>query len=279
MLKTSTPALMELARARSARSDVGPTATWHYPGPGPTIILVHGFRGDHHGLSAIAGALTDFKVVIPDLPGYGRSAVFDGEHSLENYGRWLVEFAETFDNPVIVGHSFGSLVVAKAHSLGLRSKATILLNPITTTASKKLAGQLASLYYAIGRVGRFGSYLLRSALFVRGMSVALATTRDFKLRAFIHNQHLTYFSNYLEDRVAHEGFRAANSSNVLDYADSLPEQLLVIAGERDVIAPLHGQVRLQQKTGAQLEMLRVGHLTHYETPNEVAQLIREFLSR
>ena len=279
MSKTPTPELMALAQSRAQRSDVGTTATWHYPGEGPTIVLVHGFRGDHHGLSAIAGALHDFNVVVPDLPGYGRSQVFAGKHDLDAYGRWLIQFlAELGGKPYVLGHSFGSLIVAKAHEIGLETAATVLLNPITTTASETFAGKLAAGFYKVGKLGRFGSHLLRSALVVRGMSVGMATTKDFGLRSFIHNQHLTYFSNYLEDRVAQEGFSAANSANVLNYAQKLPKRLLVIAGEKDIIAPLAGQLKLQRATGARLETLPVGHLTHYEAPTEVALLTREFLA-
>ena len=279
MSKTPTPELMALAQSRAQRSDVGTTATWHYPGEGPTIVLVHGFRGDHHGLSAIAGALDDFNVVIPDLPGYGRSLVFAGKHDLETYALWLIDFvAKLGGKPYVLGHSFGSLIVAKAHELGLESAATVLLNPITTTASETFAGKLAAGFYQVGKLGRLGSHLLRSALVVRVMSVGMATTRDLGLRSFIHNQHLTYFSNYLEDRVAHEGFSAANSANVLNYAQRLPKRLLVIAGEKDIIAPLPGQLTLQRLTAARLETLPVGHLTHYEAPNEVALFTREFIA-
>ena len=77
VLKSSAPELFKLAASRAERSDVFNTATWHYQGAGRTIILVHGFRGDHHGLSAIAGALGDHHVVIPDLPGYGKTAPVD----------------------------------------------------------------------------------------------------------------------------------------------------------------------------------------------------------
>ncbi len=279
MSKTPTPELMAMAQSRAKRSDVGPTATWHYPGAGPTIVLVHGFRGDHHGLSAIAGALDDFNVVIPDLPGYGRSTVLAGKHDLEAYAKWLIDFvAQLGGSPYILGHSFGSLIVAKAHELGLQAPATVLLNPITTTASDTFAGKIAAGFYKVGRLGRTGSYLLRSALVVRGMSIGMATTKDFGLRGFIHNQHLTYFSNYLEDRVAQEGFSAANSSNVLNHTQTLPKKLLVIAGEKDIIAPLAGQLKLQRATAARLETLPVGHLTHYEAPNEVALLTREFIA-
>ena len=278
MLKTPTPELMRIAKARASRVDVGATASWSYQGDGPTIVLIHGFRGDHHGLSAIAGALDGYQVLIPDLPGYGKSEELADEHNLDNYAAWLVDYAEALGTEVIVaGHSFGSLVVAAAHAKGLSTKATVLINPITTRASSSVAGKLAALFYRFGRFGWLGSYLLKSALVVRIMSVSMATTGNWALRGFIHDQHLRYFSSYASDRVALEGFEAANSGNVLNFTDSLPKNLLLIAGEKDLIAPLSGQLALQKLTGARLETLPVGHLTHYETPSEVATLIRSFL--
>ena len=41
-----------------------------------TIILLHGLRGDHHGLEELAKLLEKkgYKVINPDLPGYGGAA-------------------------------------------------------------------------------------------------------------------------------------------------------------------------------------------------------------
>ncbi len=275
VLKSSAPDLMELARSRGERSDVGNTATWQYRGEGRTIILVHGFRGDHNGLSAIAGALANHHVVIPDLPGYGKSPELKEEHNLENYANWLAEFSTNFKEPIVLGHSFGSLVVARSWGLGMRQP-TVLLNPITTTQGDSLGGKLAALYYRLGGFGLMGSALLRSTLIVRLMSMAMATSWDLKLRSFIHDQHHRYFSNYRSDAVALEGFKAASSSNVLSFVADAPEHLLLIAGAKDSIAPLPGQLALQQQTGAELRTLDCGHLTHYETPFEVGVIVSEF---
>lgn len=275
VLKSSAPDLMELARSRGTRSDVGNTATWQYPGPGRTVILIHGFRGDHNGLSAIAGALRDHHVVIPDLPGYGKSPELTGEHNLENYAHWLTEFVTNFEDPIVLGHSFGSLVVSKSWSLGMQQP-TVLLNPISTTQGDSLGGKLASFFYRVGSIGALGSALMRSTLVVRVMSMVMATSWDLKLRSFIHDQHHRYFSNYRSDSVAIEGFQAASGGNVLDYVNQAPKNLLLVAGAKDLIAPLTGQLELQSRTGAELRTLDCGHLTHYEAPFEVGLIVTEF---
>jgi pimeloyl-ACP methyl ester carboxylesterase len=112
--KTSTGHLFGLAKARGKREDLVGTALWRYSTSNPKgkILLIHGFRGNHHGLSAIAAALEEYEVLIPDLPGYGKSEELFGSHDLQNYGRWLADlYSELDPETMVLGHSFGSLVV------------------------------------------------------------------------------------------------------------------------------------------------------------------------
>ena len=280
MLKTSPGSLANSALARAQRKDIGETATWVLDGNGPRILFVHGFRGDHHGLMAIAGAMPEAQIVVPDLPGYGKTEAFSQEHNLDSYGRWLKEFVEKagpFD--LVLGHSFGTLVVAAALSQGLRVK-TVLLNPITSRASEigGLGQQLAERYYRLGH--KYPS-LLASPVVVRGMSVLLTKTMHLPTRSFIHAQHASFFSNYREPRVAIEGFRAASNGSVFDYLSGLDGELLLIAGERDIVAPVSKTVELRNHLpNSQLEVIpKVGHLTHYETPMQVAKLVEGFVKR
>ena len=279
VLKSSPQSLFRLAELRLKRSDVGSTATWHLGDGGPRVLLIHGFRGDHHGLLGVAGALPQVRFTIPDLPGFGKTPALDSEHNLENYGSWLVEFVKASgDYDLILGHSFGSLVVASGFSQGLAIEKVALQNPITTRASEagSRVNKLADRYYELG--SRDGSNLLTSQLVVRGMSVALAKTKNLGVRRFIHKQHSSYFSAFQSNRVVAEGYQAASRGNVLDFADHLPAKLLAIAGDRDVVAPLDGQLELARVAGADLHVLKgVGHLTHYERPSEVAAHLSEYL--
>ena len=135
------------------------------------MLLVHGFRGDHHGLEIIANYLLklipNVSVISPDLPGFGRSADLpenaQGKDNINAYVAWLNDFVK-HTNPAredaqplplhLVGHSFGSIVTsafAAAHpnSLALLS----LINPISEPAlegSQRVASRLASLYYRAG---------------------------------------------------------------------------------------------------------------------------------
>ncbi|MCL2516501.1 MAG: alpha/beta fold hydrolase, partial [Microbacteriaceae bacterium] len=142
----------------------GVTRYWDYPreeggAATGTIVAVHGFRGDHHGLEPVVGHLPGRHVVMPDLPGFGASTAFsDRAHDITGYAAWLGEFLRALEpiGPVtLLGHSFGSIVVAAALAEGLaEASAAVLVNPIGAPALKgpKAIGTGAAIaYYRLAR--------------------------------------------------------------------------------------------------------------------------------
>src|SRR6478736_3201054 len=164
------------------------TRYWEYgtPASGPTIVVVHGYRGDHHGLEPVVKQLGDFHVVSPDLPGFGESTpMTEQPHSIAGYGVWLEAFLEALGltGEIVLGHSFGSIVVSHAVASGLPAKAVILVNPIADDPSKVAGIGATKFYYAVARrfPERAARAWLSNWLVVQGMSVKLAKTRDREL--------------------------------------------------------------------------------------------------
>jgi pimeloyl-ACP methyl ester carboxylesterase len=254
-----------------------------------TILVIHGFRGDHHGLLRVADQLPDMRIIMPDLPGFGSSGPFrSGTHSVARYGQFITEFMAALGlgpDTVLLGHSFGSIIAA--HFTADHPAAVnplILINPIAAPAlegPKGIMTRLAVLYYRLAaRLPRaLGLALLRSPLIVRVMSEAMAKTGDRDLRRFIHGQHHAYFSAFANRDSLLESFTASVSSHVAEVAGRLALPVLLIAGEKDEIATLPDQHRLLALLpDAELHVIPdVGHLIHYETPGPAATFIRNFL--
>ena len=141
--------------------------------------------------------------------------------------------------------------------------------------------RLAVLYYRIAALlpERLGFALLRNRAIVRVMSVAMAKTREPRLRRWIHGQHDRYFSRFADRRVVLEAFRASVSSDVSHFAARIAAPTLLVAADRDDITPIAAQHALLKRfPDARLEVLTgVGHLIHYEKPVEAAHAIAEFL--
>ncbi|MGP4032056.1 alpha/beta fold hydrolase [Pseudarthrobacter sp. 1C304] len=254
-----------------------------------TILVVHGFRGDHHGLLRVADQLPEMRLIMPDLPGFGSSSAFAAaDHSVENYGRFISDFMAALGlgpDTVLLGHSFGSIVAS--HYVAAHPGAVaelILVNPIAAPAlegPKGMMTKLAVLYYeAAARLPlRLGQGLLRSQLIVRIMSETMAKTRDKELRRFVHAQHSAYFSAFADRESLLQAFKASVGGNVAEVAPGLTLPVLLIAGEKDEIATLPDQhTLLALLPDAHLDVIPgVGHLIHYETPEPAAGFIRRFL--
>ena len=253
-----------------------------------TIVMIHGFRGTHHGLLPIAKYLKgSANIIIPDLPGFGRGAHLK-TYDLESYVEWLHKFMakQGFKKtPVLMGHSFGSIVCAAyAKKYPKTIQKLILVNPIGAPALEgpnKVMTKLAVTYYKIGtKLPEKMAYGWLSAKpIVRIMSVTMAKTHDKGLRTFIHHQHDRYFSRFHSAQSVLEGFTTSISHNVGDFAKSIPASTLLIAGSLDDITPLSAQYALVKRfPNGQLKVIKnVGHLTHYETPEIVASLIQAFI--
>lgn len=276
-------------RAREARVLGSQTHFWDY-GPedaATTVIAVHGYRGEHHGLEPVIAHLAGVRVISPDLPGFGESTPLDREHSIDGYSAWLRAFVEQLalpEPPVILGHSFGSIVVSHAVADGLDAPRLILLNPIAAPALKgpqAFMTQLTLLWYRVGRMlpERVGAAWLGNPLIVRFMSQVLVQTDDRELQRWIHDQHATYFSRYSDRDTVIEGFRASIGSDVSEVAGSITMPTLLVGASNDPITTVAAYERLHELIpGSELVILQgVGHLIHYEKPREAAEAIVAFL--
>ena len=272
-------------------ADVAGTATayWEY---GPvdaetTIVAVHGFRGDHHGLEPVVAHLQNVRWIMPDLPGFGATGPFaTRDHDLDAYTEWLAAFArEVAPGAVILGHSFGSIVAAAAVARGLQAPALVLVNPIGAPALEGPRGiltRLAVLYYWAGArlPERLGTWLLRAPLIVRIMSIAMAKTRERRLRRWIHDQHDRFFSGFANRETLRQAFVTSVSHDVRESAAGITVPTLLVAAVQDDITPIAAERRLREliDDATLVEIDGVGHLIHYEKPREAAAAIDEFLS-
>ena len=271
------------------------------------VLLVHGFRGDHHGLEIIANYLLklipNVSIISPDLPGFGRSDDLPesapGEDSIDAYVAWLQDFVER-TNPLglplhVVGHSFGSILTsafAAAHPASLARLS--LINPISEPAlegRQRVTSRLASLYYRAGAAlpEKIGYPLLRSQLITRLSSEVMMRTKDRAMRRFINGQHAAYFGSFGSRRGVLSAYEASIAHTAAEYAAAIrvPVQMLVAEDDdlgtpetaRAMYATLASRNLPASSTGARerLDMIpEVGHLIHYETPHLAAELIADF---
>jgi pimeloyl-ACP methyl ester carboxylesterase len=270
--------------------DGSTTHYWEYNSDKrPTIVMIHGFRGTHHGLERIVRQLSDFRIIVPDLPGFGDSEPFkEGVHDLEQYVSFVEEFMKqtvSREKPILLGHSFGSIVAS--HYAAEKPKTIeklVLINPIGAPAlkgSKAALTQLAIFYYWLGRTlpANLSNFWLSSQASTDIMTLIMAKTKDKDMREYIRDQHRQHFSTFSNPKVVSEAFKASVGHDVREVAPLLKVPTLLIAGEKDDVTSLEKQRQLAALVpNSKLHIIHnVGHLIHYETSDEAAAVIQEWI--
>lgn len=253
------------------------------PAGGPGILAVHGFRGTHYGLEPLAATLASqgYRVLVPDLPGAGDSSPLDGIHNAAAYGAWLAELTQQVPRQhLLLGHSFGSVVVGSAIAQGAEHSGVVLVNPILTSPLKgprQIATAVARAYYALaGCLPHALGHRLLASKFVAGIGGSLMTsTADPALRKWIRAEHLRQAGAFASRDIVLESFAASTLATVADFAGSMSSPTLVLGGDRDPISPPKDYTA--QTTRIPHGTFHIfpgrGHLLPYEETHEVSQLI------
>ncbi len=266
---------------------------WLYPAStvdsskAKNLVLVHGYRGDHHGLEAFAGGLTDFNVYAPDLPGFGASEPLEQEHNLNAYAKWLEDFLEEINlkRPIALGHSFGTLMVSVCESSHDLFESIILVNPVgggRTKPVSKVLLEFVKFYYWVVHVmpAGIGIRMAKTYLLVDSMSAFTTKTKDKQLRHWIKNQHRSHFNSFANSQVVWESYLASTENVVTPYVTKITKPVLMIAADLDEVTPVY-KVKEIAKTMANAEVYEIkgcGHLVHYERSQEAVDVMNRFLA-
>jgi pimeloyl-ACP methyl ester carboxylesterase len=86
-------------------------------GDGPAVVLVHGLGGTIENWRGLAPPLAaEHRVVVPDLPGHGRSAPLPEARDLDALAEAVLAIADAEEmvGAVWIGHSLGGVVALRA---------------------------------------------------------------------------------------------------------------------------------------------------------------------
>ncbi len=251
---------------------------WTYGNPqAPAMVLLHGFRGNHRGLILLAQLLPQYHVIIPDLPGWGKSDPLTVRHDFSNYSIWLQEFISTVagDNVVLAGHSYGAVMAmlyATKHNDDLQQ--LVLIEPVL--GDRTISNRLGQLYYQIAdRLPRpVQNFWIKNSALNRLTTEIMTVTknRDIKRRIVTDEQ-----ANVPQIRVAVEleAFHSFYETTLDDVAQAIHMPTLVIAGDRDQMTPLSATRRFTEKLphGRLIVLPGAGHFAPMEIPSAIARAI------
>lgn len=222
----------------------------------------------------------NYRVIVIDMPGYGRSSKAFGDYSLRFISQKIAQFCKDLGLQKfhLVGSSFGAAVAAM-----LAIDEPEFVDRLVLINSVGIAGGT----HSIERAARTGlvRHMVKSALLREGLGRSIFR---LKLRASYAtlqpDEALVdhYYNLLLRDDGAHSFLQTLQQFKERELQQQLPEishPVLSIWGARDRVLPVRKSVEIQNLLPHcwSTVIAGAGHLPHEERPHDCARLIHQFL--
>ncbi len=247
-------------------------------GSGPVVLLAHGFPFDHTTWQPQIDELSDvFRVIVPDLRGFGATAASDEVVTMEQMADDLAGLLDALgiDEPVHLGGlSMGGYIAWqfwRRHGDRLRS---LLL--CDTRAAADTPEAAAGRQKMAEHVLRFGTQGVAEMMLPKLFAQNTLQSRRELVESV---QQVIARSNPRAIAAAQRGMAARPDLTAALGEINLPA--LVVVGEHDMISP-PDEMRAIAAALPQAELLLVpdaGHLAPLERPDVVNPALRDFLNR
>lgn len=234
---------------------------------GPCLVLLHQTPRSWDEFRDVAGLIDGYRIVIPDLPGYGASEA-PAENTIEATATAVLDLLDALRVPCahLVGHHFGGLV---AYQMAAEAPDRVLSLVLSSTpfidAEERERRRGAAPFNAIPARAD-GDHL--AALWCRRAEYLTQSAPDVQAR-------------YIRDVLSHSdpdrGTAAVSAYRSEDRLGRYPGPVLCMASARDKRAfPRHGQI-MAAFPQAREHVLGDGDISSPETcPAEFARAILDF---
>ncbi len=240
-------------------------------GSGTPVLMLHGLGGTSNTFETLMPVLSGYRVIRPDLPGAGRSALPAMTLSVDDILGTLYGVLEAagIDRFHLVGHSFGTLL---CQHLAVRLPDKVLSLSLFGALSEPAQASRDGLRARAAKVRQEGMSNCAQALSASSLSpytlranpVAAAFVRE----SLMHQTRDGYAANC-------EALAGARGVD----ATKLRCPVLVVTGRDDAVTPVSMGQQITDKCGrGSLVVLdQCGHWTPVERPVECSNALQRFL--
>ena len=251
-------------------------------GSGPVVVLLHGSPGTSKAWSRVAERLaSDFRVIAPNLPGYGDTTAAPAGAPPDNaYAVRVVEalLAEVGPPRVLAGHSYGGVIALRVALAGVVAPAALALFEPVAVPVLEAVGE-AEAFAASKAV--FDGYI---AAFEGGAGEAVGTMVDYWFGAGTFERMPPPMKEYLIAHTAHNvrdvraTFRERYSMDALRRL-AMPVQ--VVCGTRgpEAMTRICRGIATHAPLGSLVTLERASHALTATHVDAVADLIASLAAR
>jgi pimeloyl-ACP methyl ester carboxylesterase len=240
-------------------------------GQGQPLLVLHGWGKGSDTWVAVGGSLerNGYQVIIPDLPGFGKSEEPKSSWTVLDYLRFVEDFTTELkmDKFDLIGHSFGGGLAAMFAAKNPQRVGKLVLCDSAVIRKERL-----SLRQVIAKgMSKTGKFIL--ALPFAGGIVPLAQRVVYKI-AGVHDYETA-------SPVMKETFKNILKETLVGHAAKIKTPTLIVWGRNDKSTPAEDATSLNKIIpGSTVAFIEgAGHNSHWTHPQELARIIGSFLNR
>ena len=240
-------------------------------GKGFPLVLVHGFLGSSEMWRPQIHFFKDyFRVITPDLPGYGKSNKAKSHNSIQSIANLLLDCLEEkkLDKFYLLGHSMGGMIVQE---MAKKDGDKILKLVCYSTGSR---GEMPGRFETVEQS--------RENLKKKGLEVM---ANNIAKTWFIKEEDAKYFDICIEAgkqtsmEAADNSLVAIKNWNGVDTLKNIKNETLIVWGDQDKSYNLE-QIQALENNIENSKLIifkNCAHNVHLEQPDQFNKIIKDFL--
>jgi pimeloyl-ACP methyl ester carboxylesterase len=249
-------------------------------GEGPAVLLLHAFPCDGVMWRPQAEALADdgWRVIVPDLPGFGGSPLLEGPASLVPVAQRLLEWLDGrgIDQCVLGGVSLGGYVAMAMLRARPAVASGLLLCDTKATADTEPARENRERLARLCLESPADTARILEQAVLPGLLGDTTRARRPEVVAQVRG----WLREVPATTVAWYQRAMADRPDSLELLSGLGVPTLILFGSEDVLSPSAEQdlMRAAIPGSSTVEIPEAGHLANVEVPTRVVSEIRAFLA-
>ncbi len=227
-------------------------------GEGKPLLILHGWGSRTSRWLTVSKLLAGrgFKIIIPDLPGFGHSDKPKSVWGIKEYASFVEDFVKQIDlkDFYLLGHSFGG-AVASFYSVSVNNASKIKRLFLVSAACIREKGLKKKSIKSFAKIFKFLKYVP----FAKGIFYRFIVKTDY---------HLT-------KGVVREIYLKVIDQDLTDELEKIKVGTCLIWGENDNITPLrHGEKIHSKIKDSVLEIIpNAGHDLNLDSPGRLADTV------
>ena len=246
-------------------------------GSGKSVLILHGWRSSSQAWTLFQQKLAGekAKVIIPDLPGFGKTPLPSTEGwPLNYYSRWVESFTQELEKKgelsfpfTLIGHSFGGRIAIK-----LAARKNHSLSSLILVDAAGLAFQPNWRKKIMAKIAKEGEEFL----------TAFHCSPNFKENLKILIYRLIRQKDYLKvSPEMRKTFQKIIGEDLFSLLPKIDVPTLIIWGAKDSLLPVDQASLFNEKIPhSQLKIItEAAHSPQLDTPEKFLSLVIDFLQR